>query len=235
VASVAQTLYQVQLLDSELSEQLSKVREAEALLGESAELRAARRELKKANRQLTACSTRLRSLEMDLEAVNERIATTGERLYGGRVTNPKELGSLQQDLEHSKRSRRKLEDDVLTAMVVLDDCEKALSGSTARLADVEKAWQEQQASLDARIKQLQAQIGALQEKRARVAGRLSADNLGLYEELKQQKGGRAVALLTAGMCQGCRVTVSTSKAQLVRRGTELITCTNCGRILTTES
>jgi predicted nucleic acid-binding Zn-ribbon protein len=151
------------------------------------------------------------------------------------VTNPKELGSLQQDLEHSKRSRRKLEDDVLTAMVLLDDCEKALSGSTARLADVEKAWKEHQASLDARIEKLQARIEALREKRASVASLLSGRDLGLYEDLKQQKGGRAVALLTAGMCQGCRVTVSTSKAQLVRRGAELITCTNCGRILTVES
>jgi predicted nucleic acid-binding Zn-ribbon protein len=224
----------LQVLDSELSEQLSKLREAEALLGETAELRAARRALKKANQELATCGTRLRSLEMDLQGVNERIAATRERLYGGRVTNPKELSSLQQDLEYTDRSRQKLEDDVLTTMVLLDDCEKALATATDRLGDVDKAWQEQQASLTARIEQLQAQIAGLQEQRAGVAGRVSAGDLALYEDMKQKKGGRAVALLTAGMCQGCRVTVSTSKAQLVRRGAQLITCTNCGRILTAK-
>jgi predicted nucleic acid-binding Zn-ribbon protein len=235
VKGVAQILYRLQSLDSELSEQLSKLREAEALLGETAELRAARRALKKANQELATCGTRLRSTEMDLQGVNERIAVTRERLYSGRVTNPKELSSLQQDLQYTDRSRQKLEDDVLTTMVLLEDCEKALGTATDRLADVDKAWQEQQASLHARIEQLQAQIAGLQGQRAEVAGRLSAGDLALYEDLKRQKGGRAVALLTTGMCQGCRVTVSTSKDQLVRRGTELITCTNCGRILTAEA
>lgn len=232
---VAQVMYRLQSLDSELSEQLSKLREAEALLGETAELRSARRALKKANQELVTCGTRLRSLEMDLQSVNERIAATRERLYSGQVTNPKELSSLQQDLQYTDRSRHKLEDDVLTTMVLLEDCEKALAAATDRLCDVDTAWQEQQASLGARIEQLQAQIAALQAQRTDVARRLSESDLALYEDLKRQKGGRAVALLTAGMCEGCRVTVSTSKDQLVRRGAELITCTNCGRILTAEA
>ncbi|MBC7260907.1 MAG: nucleic acid-binding protein, partial [Chloroflexi bacterium] len=47
-------------------------------------------------------------------------------------------------------------------------------------------------------------------------------------------GGRAVALMVDQMCQGCRVMVPTSKAQIVRRGQELVTCTNCGRILVVQ-
>jgi hypothetical protein len=225
----------LQALDSELSEQLSKLREAEALVGETAELRSARRALKKANQELATCGTQLRSLEMDLQGVNERIASTKERLYGGRVSNPKELSNLQQDLQYTDSSRRKLEDDVLTTMVKLEECEKAVSVATEKLTDMDRAWHDQQASLSVRIEQLQAQITGLQGQRADVARRLSAGDLALYEDLKRQKGGRAVALLTAEMCQGCRVTVSTSKAQRVRRGTALVTCTNCGRILTTEA
>jgi len=235
VAKAGQILYRLQLLDTELSEQLSKLREAQALLGETAELRSARRALKKASEELTTCGGRLRELEMDLRRVNDRIAATGDRLYGGRVTNPKELSGLQQDLDHSKRSREKLEDQVLTAMVVVEDCEKAVADATGRLADVQKAWQEQQESLTARLGRLQASIAALQDEREGVAASLGSGDLALYEELKRKKGGRAVVLLVGQMCQGCRVTVPTSKAQLVRIGIDLITCAHCGRILTTES
>ncbi len=234
VANMAQALYRLQLLDSELAEQLSRLREAEALIGETAELRKARRALKKAHKELDACGTRLRSLEMDLRTVNERIQSTGERLYGGRVTNPKELSGLQQDLDHSKRSRENLEDETLETMLLLEECEGAVSQATDGLADVDKAWQEQQEAISQRIELLQAQITELREQRASAVGSLRAHDLALYEDLKLKKGGQAVALLKAGMCQGCRVSVSTSKAQLVRRGGELITCTSCGRILAAD-
>ena len=235
VANVAQGLYRLQLLDTELAEQLSRLREAEALLGETAELRKARRALKKANKELGTCSTRLRSLEMDLRTVNERLQSTGERLYSGRVTNPKELSSLQQDLEHSKRSHESLEDEALTTMVLLEECEEVLSQAADRLGDVEKAWQEQQAAISQRIEQLQAKVLQLRDQRSSATGSLRAQDLALYEDLKLKKGGHAVALLEGGMCQGCRVSVSTSKAQLVRRGAELVMCTSCGRILTATS
>ncbi len=231
MTNMAQALYRLQLLDSELAEQLSRLREAEALMGESVELRKARRALKKANKELGTCSTRLRSLEMDLRTVNERIESTGERLYGGRVTNPKELSGLQQDLEYSKRSRENLEDETLAAMLLLEECEEAVSNATDRLADVEKAWREQQEAISQRIERLQANVSELREQRASAAGALRAHDLALYEDLKLKKGGHAVVLLKDGMCQGCRVSVSSSKAQLVRRGGELVTCTNCGRIL----
>ncbi len=231
---MAQALYRLQLLDSELAEQLSRLREAEALVGETAELRKARRALKKAHKDLDTCSTHLRSLEMDLRTVNARIQATGERLYGGGVTNPKELSSLQQDLDYSKRSCETLEDEALATMVALEECEEAVSRATERLADVDKSWREQQEAISQRIEQLRAQVSRLQEQRASAARSLRAPDLALYEDLKLKKGGHAVALLKDGMCQGCRVSVSTSKAQLVRRGGELLTCTSCGRILAPE-
>jgi len=231
---VAQVLYRLQLLDTDLSEQLSKRREAEGLLGESRELLSARRAREQANAELANWQTRLRELEMDLEALNNRIAATEQRLYGGRVTNPKELAGLQQDHEYSRRSRDRVEDQVLLAMERVEKCEKAVVDASARLEHVETQWREGQARLATQIEQLQARIAALNEERAEVTARLEASDLALYEELLRKKGGRAVVLLSGQMCQGCRVTVPSGKAQRVRLDQQLITCTNCGRILTTE-
>ena len=231
---VAQVLYRLQLLDTDLSEQLSKLREAEGLLGESRELLSARHAREQANAELANWQARLRELEMDLEALNSRIAATEQRLYSGRVTNPKELAGLQQDHEYSMRSRDRVEDQVLLAMERVDKSEKAVADASARLEHVETQWQEAQARLAKQIEQLQGRIAALKEERAEVAARLEASDLALYEELLRKKGGRAVVLLSGQMCQGCRVTLASGKAQRVRLDQELITCTNCGRILTTE-
>jgi len=234
MAGVARALYRLQLLDTELSEQLSKLREAESLLGESSELLSTRRAHEKASEELDTWRARLRELEMDLEALNNRIAATEQRLYSGRVTNPKELAGLQQDHEYSKRSREKMEDKVLLAMDHVEQCERAVADASARLEDVENRWREEQSQLAKRIERLQARITVLKKDRMEVANQLEASDLALYEDLLRKKGGRAVVLLVGQMCQGCRVTVPSSKAQQVRQGRKLITCTNCRRILVTE-
>lgn len=235
MANCAQILYQLQSLDSELSERLSKQRESEALLGKSPALRDARRRLQEANADLADCGTHLRELEMDLKKVNERLAVTRGRLYGGRITNPKELANLQQDFQHSEGSRETLEDDILGALVLLEDCEQAVSEAGRRLAEVDQAWKEQQASLAERIERLRAEIADLEEERTEIASLVESGDLALYEDLRCKKGGRAVALLAGAMCQGCRVTVPATKAQLVRKSTGLVTCSSCGRILNPQS
>jgi predicted nucleic acid-binding Zn-ribbon protein len=224
----------LQLLDTRLAEQLSKLREAESLLGDNRELLSACRANEQAEAELGHWRARLRELEMDLEGLNSRIEATEQRLYGGRVTNPKELAGLQQDLEYSKRSRDSAEDKALLAMERVDKGEKAVAEAASRLEEVETRWREEQSRLVKQIERLQAKIAELKQDRMDVTARLEAGDLALYEELFRKKGGRAVALLVGQMCQGCRVTVPSSKAQQVRQGQELTVCTNCGRILTTE-
>lgn len=231
MANVTETLYRLQLLDTELSERRSKLREAEGLLGESSELAAARRADEQASKELVSWRARLRDLELDLQSLNDRIATTEQRLYGGQVTNPKELGALQRDHEYLKRSREKLEDEVLLAMTRFDECEKTVADASAGLEKAETKWRAEQDGLTREIAQLQARIATLDKDRAALVPLLEASELALYEDLLRKKGGRAVALLVGQVCQGCRVTLPTSKAQLVRQGRGLITCTNCGRIL----
>ena len=234
MARVAQTLYRLQSLDTQLSEQLSKLREAESLVGETQELIEARRAYEQATAESSVCQTRLRDLEMDLQRVNERIAATEKRLYGGQVSNPKELGGLQQDYQHSKQTRNRLEDDILAAMLRLEECQAVAAVAAERLANITTAWRQTQERLAKHIEQLRQQVAALQEQRADMAVRVQPGDLAQYQELLRKKGGRAVALLVGQMCEGCWVTVPANRAQLVRRSEGLETCTNCGRILTAE-
>ncbi len=230
----AQVLYRLQLLDGEMAEHLSKLREMENQLGESAELLDARRAREQAEASLGNWRARLRELEMDLEVVNGRISATEQRLYGGQVTNPKELASLQQDLQYSKRSRDETEDQALMAMERLDKAEKALSSATAKLEATVSAWRKEQDRLAQQIEREQTAVAELKQAREELVAPLDAGHVALYQELLRKKGGRAVARLNGSICEGCRVTLPSSQAQQVRRAQELVTCPNCGRILASD-
>ena len=231
MTSPSRNLFRLQSLDTGLSEQQTRLRELKGLLGESTQLVSARRAHEQAVAELAVWRGRLQGLELDLQGINTRIAATEERLYGGRVTNPKELGALQQDRDYSKRSRDKLEDDALLAMTRLDECETAEAQTSKHKEETEANWRAQQAKLAGDIGQLQDRITGIEKDRAGLAAVVGADELALYEGLLRKKGGRAVALLVDQVCQGCGVALPTNKVQQVRRGIELATCPTCGRIL----
>jgi predicted nucleic acid-binding Zn-ribbon protein len=234
MATLGQKLYRLQLLDTELAEQRSRLREAQAMLGETRELLDARAAQERAAKELARRRTRLRDLEFELQGLNAKIKATAARLYGGEVTNPKELHALQQDHNYLQRSKHKQEDDVLEAMTLLEECEKGDSAASANVMDVQSRWRTEQATLSKQVEQLQAKISALAKDRAQMIAPIDASTRALYDELMKKKGGRAVALLVGQTCEGCRVTLPSGKVQQVRRGRELITCTNCARILVVQ-
>ena len=63
---------------------------------------------------------------------------------------------------------------------------------------------------------------------------LEVGDLALYEDLRHRRGGRAVAVLTGELCQGCGVTLPTNQAQQARQGEALPLCSSCERILYAE-
>jgi len=234
MAKAARVLYRLQMLDSELSELRSKLREIDGSLGETRELLAARDRFSQAEGGLADGRSRLRDLEMDLQLLTERMAGSEARLYGGKVVNPKELAAMQQDLSHMKSSRSVLEDDVLACMTRIDDVTSELATARSQLAAIEEVWKVEQSRLGRDAEKLRARAAVLAENRPEVTALVTSRDLSAYEELLRAKGGRAVAMLVGGMCQGCRVTLPTGKVQSVRQSQELVTCTNCERILLVE-
>ena len=53
----------------------------------------------------------------------------------------------------------------------------------------------------------------------------------LYESLRKTKNGIAVAVVTGGVCDGCRIALSSSKSQRLTETNELPRCGSCQRIL----
>ena len=232
--SRAQALYQLQVLETELKERGHRLELVEASLGESAALIQARQAVRAKEEELTSWRTKLKDLELDGKALNEKITTTEQRLYSGRVRNPKELSSMEEEVRYLKRRRAKLEDEMLEAMLQLEEGEAALAELRQNLAQVEESWRKEQARLSAEREKLQARLKYLEEEQARLRQSISEGDLRLYEDLCQRKAGRGVALLKGEVCQGCGVTLPTSEVQRVRGREDLSICSSCGRILYAE-
>jgi len=227
-------LYRLQCTDSEFDRLTHRLQEVEASLGETEELRQARLDLQAAEQALRQRQTRLRDLELENASLADKLEANEQRLYGGTVRNPKELTSLQEENEYLRRRKGQLEDVILEVMIEVEESQEQAYSARAHLAQVEERWRAEQERLIAERAELQASLVALSEKRQALRAAIPPDDLEIYDDLRRRTGGQAVVLLRGDTCQGCRVSLPSSKAQQVRQGTVLVFCGSCGRILYTR-
>jgi predicted nucleic acid-binding Zn-ribbon protein len=224
-------LYDLQQVDSALDERVARHHAVTASLNDTAELDAARAARVAAATALTEAQVHLRVLNGDLEALSAKLAGEEKKLFGGSVKNPKELRSIEQEVESLKRQRSEREDRLLETMEVLETRQAELTAAQAALATVEATWQQHQAGLLEDKDQLETQLRALKVKRDRMVAEVPWADLSLYDRLRRAKRGVAVAAVVQNTCQGCRVAVPNSVLMQVKHGQEIGICPSCTRIL----
>jgi len=227
--SVAKQLYQLMELDLQLETSEQALRKITSQLGESQAVIRARNKLTSENQRLEELQRQQQSLEWDIDDLTTKITAAEEKLYGGRVGNPKELASLQHEAEGLKSRRSQMEDKELEIMEQTEQTESSATQTGNELKILESGWQRQQQQLSSEMAEVKLILSDLKHKRQTLSASIDAQATELYDKLKTQKG-TAVARVEQGICQGCRISLSAAELQQVRTG-NLMQCSNCGRIL----
>lgn len=228
--TTGEDLYRLQTLDSEGDEKRRRLAEVEAALEENQALEKARQAEEEAASQVHEWSRRQRDLELRIQGLTEKSERTQQRLYGGTVTNPKELADLQAERDSLRRRQQKLEDKLLEAMIELEDAEKAHAQAKARFDEIHTQWEVEQANLKAEREDLQQRLSEIENARAKLLPKIDASDLATYRSLRRRKGGQVVVQVRDGACEGCGVAVSPGLEWKLREG-ELAQCSNCERII----
>lgn len=230
-----EALYRLQALETEIDETRAALDTVQSGLQANEERASARRELRETEEAMRASRGRLRELELDLDQISSKIASTEEMLYGGQVTNPKELAGLDQELHYLRRRRSEVEDETLVSMDEVERREAQFETAERHFEAAEQRWQTTQNELRQEAEGLRSRLAALEAERKTKLSSVSREDLSTYENARRQTAGPAVVLLEGGICQGCRVALPTSLVQQVRRGQDLVYCGSCHRILYSRS
>jgi predicted nucleic acid-binding Zn-ribbon protein len=169
------------------------------------------------------------SAEWEIDDITTKIAAAEESLFSGRIKNPKELASLQHEVETFKSRRGQLEEKALSVIDQVEQAEAAVAGTTSRLGNLTADWQRQQKQLADEMARLKAALSDLKEKWRQLSGQVEPETIEFYQQLRSRKG-TAVARVEQGICRGCRISLPITDLQRAR-GNNLVQCSSCGRIL----
>jgi uncharacterized protein len=225
------SLFRLQTLDSLIDSHRARVADIEDQLKRHPELDQARADEEAARAALETAQTALRQTEEETRSQQQKVAATDKSLYGGKVSNPKELQDLQEEAAALRRYLSVLEERQLQSMMQFETSEKNVAAAQA----LREEWEGRRK--DAEAKLLEAQAGeqsaldTLDMQREAAVSAVSAEDLEKYSALRRTKRGVAIVRMENGACAGCGVTPSATRIDNARSGQEIILCGNCGRIL----
>ncbi|CAN5616937.1 C4-type zinc ribbon domain-containing protein [soil metagenome] len=172
-------------------------------------------------------------LEDEVAGLDDKAAQVDRTLYSGTVNAPRELQALQDELGALARRKSHLEDIELEIMERTEPVDAAL----ARL-DTERA--QHQASIESLERSLADNEGGTRRDladteaaRTAAAASIDADLLAVYDRLRSQLQGVAVARLVGTTCGGCHLGLSAVEVDRIRSAPAdaVVHCEECGRIL----
>jgi hypothetical protein len=171
-------------------------------------------------------------LEDEIATVESKRKNHNDRLYGGTVTNARELQDLQEEIESLGRRIGALEDDDLELMEQIEPLDAQLAAlaedRTRAAADLEAA----ELALTAAEAEIAVDVDRHTAERSAIAAGVPEALLAEYDKVRTGLGGIGIARLVGNQCGGCHLTLSAVEVAALRKHPdEAGHCEECGRIL----
>ena len=172
-------------------------------------------------------------LEDEIEMVTTKARNEEARAVSGKVTSPKELTAIQEEVAGLKRRQATLEDELLELM----EQRETLEGELTELATRRDAFTADQAEVtkarDAALAEIDRELDGERTARDQVVPEVGEQLRALYDQIRSRQGGIGAAALVGNTCQGCRVSISPVELAAIRKlpPEEVKRCENCRRIL----
>ncbi|NIR44169.1 MAG: hypothetical protein GWN99_08605 [Gemmatimonadetes bacterium] len=186
--------------------------------------------LERIDTELEHARREARALE---RAVDEkRDALNRLRNRTNKVQNERQYSAATLEFDLVRQDLRKLEDQTLEKMQVVEELEDLRKEKAAGLegAKIEAGPRGQQ--LEERVKELEEQLAIKRDRRHNLAIRIDDSALALYDRIHSGRSRLAMAPLTEDMaCGNCFTAVTTMQEMEIRGMSKLITCEGCGVIL----
>ena len=196
---------------------------ARALAGEITTLTAQRDELAREEQRL----------DDEAKSLGEKAKAVDKKMYSGEISSPKELQSMQADIDQLLRHQQTVETNELELMEQREPIDAQLAELDVRRRALAATVADAQRTLAASEAEIAAEVAVEQSARDAIAAGVDAALLAEYEAVRARNNGAGAARLVGVTCQGCHLTIPSTEAERIKKaaGATIAHCDNCGAIL----
>ena len=226
-------LLELQKIDIDIDEEEQKKRNLPLMIeGINKEIQGLKDSLKNKNENYKNLQIKLKRIELDLTEKSNKISKHQEDLYGGKITDIKELKQIQKVIAHYKKDKDSIEEKILDLMEEMEDINKSINNFSENLEEKEKQFKKRKEEIDSAMLVIENNINSLNINRKGILSKLTdARLLKEYERLRKEKGGKAIIKVDGSVCPGCYLDLPSDAIYQLKKNRKMIICPNCSRIL----
>lgn len=226
-------LIELQKIDIDIDEEEKKKRSLPLMIeGITKEIQGLKDSLNNKNKNYKNLQIKLKRIELDLTEKSNKIKKHQEDLYGGKISDIKELKQIQKVIANYQKEKGSIEEDVLDLMEEVEDLDKSISHLDEDLKGKEKEFKKCKEEIESARLVIEKSMSSLNIKRGEMLSKITDDRLlKEYELLRKEKGGKAIMEVDGSICPGCYLDLPSDVIYQLKKNRKIITCPNCNRIL----
>jgi len=188
------------------------------------------------NAEIEAGKQRVKELEVRSKLVETEMSEAEEQALKYKnqqllVKKNEEYTALTHEIETTQTKISGLEEQEIELLYELDEARKKQSDDETAIQEKIEAESRFLKRLDEKETNLKGEIDAAKQALAKAEGSVEKPMLAVYRRVSRGLKFPIIVGLQDGKCKGCHMKVSASVDVEVRKGNEITTCDNCGRIL----
>jgi len=214
---------QIKRLDDELATGHAEILKRQASIAEKKE------KIVKHTSTIENAENRRKELEVEIESEVAHIKDRQSKLMN--VQTNREYQSLLKEIEESKKSNKRREDEIVQLMEQVESLHKKVTeqGNVCKseeqlLAEVE----EKTAHLSQETEEKKVKLEKTREQQVK---KIPENLRRRYDQLLDKRNGLAITGVTNGVCQGCFMNIPAQQFNEVLKGEQLLSCPTCQRMM----
>ena len=167
--------------------------------------------------------------EADAKVIQARIVKSEEKLRS--VKTNKEYQSSLKEIDDLKGSLSAVEDRMLAYLDEMDQVAVSVATKKAEVKLFSREIEEEKEQIRQSALSAQQQLDCLNDARAKIIAVIEPDLLKIYETVKKNSGGVAIAVVKNAVCLGCHVNLPPQMFHDLLHFDKLLVCPHCERLI----
>ncbi len=193
------------------------------------EMRETSEALESSEKELTEQTLLHKKLDIELATLNQELAKLQKQMQV--IKTNKEYDALTNEIVNRKLKISSTEEEILKILTNLDDLKEKIKEYRQKLQELDKNNTAQLAYLKKELSSIEDKVKIKEGERKNLTVRINKRLLSTYERVRKGRGDQVVVTIRKRACTGCYKGIPPQKIQEIKKGDEIFTCDNCGRIL----
>ncbi len=180
-------------------------------------------------KELAEATVTQKNLELEISSLQDNLKKL--KLQMMAIKTNKEYDALVSQIDAVKESINEKETNLLEIIERTEILESSIEEFRKKSIETKKQNDDQLSILQEKMDSVGTKVQMKDDDRQNIVVRVPKRIMSIYERIRKNRGGSVVVAVKKRACGACFKALPPHLIQELKRGDQLITCDNCGRLL----